>query len=176
MIRAVSTVGLLAASLCLGWLNLSWTRTPLDLSPLRAERASPTEWAKTGPEDPPPDLRAEMGETLARPLFHRTRRPFAPPPPPPVEAVFVEEEAPPIMEPEPVEMPPELALAGVSLAKSGNRALLGLLSGAEVRWYGLGEAIEGWRVETITEAAVVLADGDRRLTLPLYASGTGTQP
>lgn len=181
MKRAVLLPAIAAALAAMAWVNLHWSETPLDISPIVSARpageAAPADATGDG-LDPVGATATEVTQSLMRPLFHASRRPFQPPPPQPEP---VAEAAPAVVEVEAVPPPPEPApqfrLAGISLSGSARRALLGPVAGPDMRWYEQGDNIDGWTVASITSETVTLAGYDKTFTVPLYApAGGGVAP
>lgn len=163
-----------AISLLLGlfWLNLNWLESPVDISPLMPQPSSAPrkEGLKASPFASATDLGESAAESLARPLFHSSRRPFKAAPaaseePPPVEEVAVSVEEPPAV------AKPSLRLVGVSVSNGQRRILLGLGDeGTALQWYGVGDSVQGWTVAAISGKAVRLESGVERFTVTLYPS------
>jgi hypothetical protein len=126
-------------------------------------------WAPAGappPEKSAPALKpsAAYQATLSHPVFFKTRRPYAPPPPPPPPVVAVLPPPPPAPPPD-----PQLTLAGVTIAAGVKKAyLVPKANPAGGSWVMEGDEIGGWRVGTITDAAIALENAGRTLQLLLY--------
>lgn len=160
------------------WLNVSWLRAPLDISALAVDRVSEAIPAESDSPGSPSvfegDSGSDISETLLRPVFHATRRPFTPPviediPEPEDDLDELDPVAAPI-DIEPPATPPEFRLAGVSLVNDRKRALLGSGENAAMRWYAEGDRIDGWSVVSVTSNDATLSDGDQSLTLRLYSA------
>jgi hypothetical protein len=181
MNRLLALAAIAITLLAMGWLNFHWSRTPLDLSPIVVERVlQPASAGQASDIVASRSERYEITETLLRPLFHSNRRPFEPAPAPVVD-LAVDEEAPlPVAEQE-IPIPtnrPELRLAGISVSGNRKRALLGLASSPEIRWYSQGENVDGWVVASITHETVTLESGGQSFVMPLYPPsmpGSGEQ-
>lgn len=89
-----------------------------------------------------------FSETIARPVFSKTRRP-----PPPGEAPET-----PQSDPKPV----GFRLTGVVITPDGRTALIRQLRTGEIAELVLGQQIEGWLVESILPDRVVLSFGTTR--------------
>lgn len=172
-LRRVVPIAVVSALTGLAWLNMKWIETPLDLTPIVPSATPVHQPDSRAPNVAAPwqftDLADGLSESLARPLFHATRRPFVPPvsdqtAPMPVEPSAVEV----VEQPEPPPALPELWLAGVSASGEIKRALIGRAGAADVQWVKAGDTVAGWRVEAITSTAIVLTSGDQRFTIPLY--------
>jgi len=181
MSKTVVSIAMAAALAAMGWLNLYWVRTPLDLSPVGSEKATgQAEWNDAKPAAPPEpaqELSGQVSEALLRPLFHASRRPFEMAAPEPVNPEPVPEAI--AMQPEPTAAaPPELRLAGVSLSGSRKQALIVAVQTSEARWYSAGETVEGWTIASVTSAEVTLANSGQSITVGLYPSSNqdGGQP
>ena len=97
---------------------------------------------------PPPQR--QFNEISARPLFSRSRRPFASPP---GEAT---EQAAAVAEPA-----AELELIGVLLTDRERAALLQSVDQPGAQWVREEQTVAGWLVEEITSDRIRLRDGDR---------------
>ena len=103
---------------------------------------------------------------LDRPLFHPSRRPVTLTP-------VVQPAVLPAREPEPepgpvrVLPPPELALRGVLLRGSEQRALLAPPRG-EARWFAIGALIHGWQLDEIGEGHVLFRAEDQTHRIGLH--------
>lgn len=169
--RLLLPAGMLLAFAGMVWLNLSWSEAELDLSPIalstapvaNAEGSGAGSASSAASANPP----TEVSESLSRPLFHASRRPFVRPPPEPTSQPAVE---PPVAAVEPAPPPalPELRLAGLSSAGERKSALLGRADAPDLQWVQLGDSIAGWRIDAITASSVVLVSGDQRFTMALY--------
>lgn len=171
----------MAALVGFAWLNLNWIETPLDLSPLAPPAAAPSKPLQSASDAPNrealADSQAELSESLSRPLFHVSRRPFVPASPEQEEAQAPVEEVEEVVEQtEPPPALPELRLAGVSASGERKRALIGEADGPDLHWLALGDSIAGWRVDAITASTVVLTSGDQRVTVALYSTSEDGLP
>jgi hypothetical protein len=111
---------------------------------------------------PKPKPITAYAQTLASPLFFKSRAPYVPPPatPPPAP----EPVAPP--PPEPVD--PGLALGGVVITEETRKAYVFNKNDSQGAWLGEGEDILGWKVDAIDAMTVRLQQADRSLDLELY--------
>ena len=100
-------------------------------------------------------------ETLARPVFFKSRAPFVPPPPPPPPQ-------PPKAAAPPAPVDPGLHLAGVAITAGASRAYLVGRGHADGAWVAEGDAFMGWTVKSIDAASAKLQLGQRELNLELY--------
>jgi hypothetical protein len=106
----------------------------------------------------------ELHDTVRRPLFEKTRRPVEPPPPArPTVA------QPVIPAPPRGADPNALTLLGVLMSEGGGA--IALLrrnqTGQNVRLQE-GNTVDGWTVERIEPARVLLRQGDTRIALELF--------
>jgi hypothetical protein len=99
-------------------------------------------------------------ETLARPVFFKTRQPFVPPPP-----VIPK----PIVALPPVLVDPGLVLGGVMILRNVKKAYLVSKTDQRGTWVSQGEAITGWKVQSVDRASIKLQQQDRVIELQLYA-------
>jgi hypothetical protein len=106
---------------------------------------------------------AEYRETLARPLFAKTRAPFVapPPPPPPVQAP-----APP--PPAPVLIDPGFSVGGVMITEVLRKAYLMKKPEPRGVWVSEGEDFMGWKVQSIGASTAKLEQNNRTIELRLY--------
>ena len=114
-------------------------------------------------------------ETLARPLFSPTRRPFVPPPPeppPPEIAALPEPEPPPPPPQEATPDPAGLKLKGVMLGASIAQALIATQDDPKGRWFEIGNMVTGFTLAAIEDDRVKLTAGSRNVELKLYVDNT----
>jgi hypothetical protein len=100
-------------------------------------------------------------QTLARPIFFKTREPFVPPPPAPL---------PPVARPSPppVAADPGLMLGGTVVMRGVRRAYVFRKTDPSGTWVAPGEDFMGWKIQTIDATSIVLSNGERRIDLKLY--------
>lgn len=161
-----------ATLLSLVLLNLHWLQSPVDVSPVAAKTPSAREREASARNSSMPngDASTAVSESLARPLFHRTRRPFQAAPEIIEEAIPVDVPEVVAEQPTPVARPP-LRLVGLSASNGRHRALLSIgEDGSEPRWYGVGDSVEGWTIDAITSKDVRLGNGNEGFTVALYPS------
>jgi hypothetical protein len=99
-------------------------------------------------------------ETLAHPLFYKTRAPYVPPPP--TSPAASKTDAPPM----PID--PGIAVGGVVLDGVLKKAYLFKKGGATGSWVSEGETFMGWKVESIEPGSSKLQQAGRILVLHLY--------
>jgi hypothetical protein len=105
-------------------------------------------------------------QTMAHPVFFKTRQPFVPPPPPPPPA------PPQVARPAPPPAPPAdpgLALGGVVINGDVKKAYLFRKADHTGSWLTEGEEIMGWKVLFIDGGGAKLHKDGRNIELPLYA-------
>jgi hypothetical protein len=102
-------------------------------------------------------------ETLAHPVFHKTRLPYTPPPPAPAPAAAKPAAAPVIID-------PGLVLGGVTMDGSLKKVYVFSKGNPEGAWISEGEAFLGWTVQSIDSDTAKLKQGTRTLSLDLYPS------
>jgi hypothetical protein len=109
---------------------------------------------------PQPRPIADYAQTLAQPVFFKSREPFVAPPPAP----------PAIAKPAaaPVSSDPGLTLAGVMIGEGHRKAYLVSRADSHGTWTNEGETLSGWMVQSVTAAAVRLRQRDRIVELQLY--------
>lgn len=110
-----------------------------------------------------PEAVASGGETLARPVFSPTRRPYAAP-----------------SQEEPIEMAAEaipppaapssdrIALGGVYISDTGRRALIISPAAPDGAWLPVGAAVEGWTITGIEAETATLSAPPDIVVLQLF--------
>jgi hypothetical protein len=106
---------------------------------------------------------AEYHQTLARPLFAKTRAPFVPPPPPPPPV-----RAPPPPPPAPVFVDPGFTVGGVMITGPLRKAYLTKKPEPRGAWVSEGEDFMGWKVQSISASTAKLQQNDHTIELRLY--------
>jgi general secretion pathway protein N len=126
-------------------------RREATMIPVSSKASTPGQ-AVTVPKSPTPDSSpiSAFSETLARPLFHASRRP-----PPPVVAATPKA---------PAAEQPDLTLVGVVIGPEVRSALIRLPSAPELAEVLVGEGIDGWRLDSIETDRIVLKSGDASAT------------
>jgi len=123
-----------------------------------------------------PHLTPDIGPVagLDRPLFSPTRRQFVPAPieevatPSPVEVVEAI--------PEVSTMRPEIELKGTRRIGSSFAALVHEEATATYSWITAGEVLQGWRVERVGEAELVLTSSGSSVVYSLYPRESDATP
>lgn len=178
--RAFQTLGLVLviAACVLAFL----TRTPLDVSPLNpsstagdAGRSSTVGEVEIG--TPFAQARSAF---LERPLFDRSRRPAeSPTQAPGLDASQVDQSAQTVAAivrpPEPTlePAPPRFRLLGIRRFAGETRALIANLDGdaRQPSWFGTGELVQGWSIETVRSRTVTLRLSQSTMELHLHEAG-----
>lgn len=158
------------------------TRAPLDISPL-----NPSSTAGDGGRSPEASggevgtpFAQARGAFLERPLFDRSRRPVeVPTQAPGPEGLHVDKTAetfaviarPPLSTPE--STPPRLRLLGIRRFAGETRALIVDLDDVaeQPSWFGAGELVQGWSVETVRSRTVTLRFSQSTMDLNLHEVG-----
>jgi hypothetical protein len=104
-------------------------------------------------------------QTIARPVFFKTRQPFVPPPLPPPPPPPAARPAPP--PPPPAD--PGLAVGGIIINGDVQKAYLFRKADRTGSWLAKGEEIMGWKVQSIDSGGAKLQKDGRDIELPLYA-------
>jgi hypothetical protein len=161
-------LGWVTAAGLAAWLLYELTRVPEVPAPPPPVAASDP-GAEPAAEAPRQDL-AMLRVTLERPLFDDDRRPN---PPADGTAAAPEPAAPSRL--------PPVRLTAVIVTPGGGRMVLLQPEGEETQRARQGDQIAGWRVEEISDEAVVLSAGGERSTLPLrvfetHAAKTPARP
>ncbi len=116
------------------------------LAPVPLDAAPPEKIAPAPARAVPPVTPIEaFSETLARPLFHASRKPAPKLATATPEAAAVDS--------------PALKLVGVVIGPEGRSALVRMPSAAELVEVSVGERIDGWRLEAIETDRIVLKSG-----------------
>jgi hypothetical protein len=125
--------------------------------------------AKQPPGSPKSDLGppkrkpiTAYGETLARPVFFKSRAPYVPPPPAPPPPPK------PVAAPPPAPVDPGLVLGGVVIWEETKKAYIFNKADSRGAWLSEGETILGWRVESIDVLTARLQQAGRAIELQLY--------
>jgi hypothetical protein len=106
-------------------------------------------------------------QTLAKPVFLKSRTPYVPPPAtPPTTA------SRPVAAPPPVPADPGLALGGVAITDTDKKAYIFSKSDRHGTWLREGETVMGWKVESIEATAARLQQGGRSVQLDLFPRKT----
>jgi general secretion pathway protein N len=149
MIRARS-IGVLVAAALFGALSA------------QAEEPVPSQGSAKGGENPLALVALDrLAATRQHPLFAPDRRqPDAAPAP----AVAHEEPPPPAVG------PPQLSLFGIIVEAQGPCAIVRSGAAGKPARLRLGDEVEGWRVTTIEDHALVLSRDDRSITLTMFAT------
>jgi hypothetical protein len=102
-------------------------------------------------------------ETLAHPVFFKTRQPYVPPPPtppaPPPKQVAV---PPPIVD-------PGFIIGGVVINGDVKKAYLSSKANPRGTWVGQGEEIQGWKLESVEHSGARLQQHNRTIVVLLYS-------
>jgi len=105
-------------------------------------------------------------ETLARPVFFKTRQPFVPPPPTPPPAPKVQPAPPPAV------VDPGFVLGGVMIDADVKKAYVFSKTNSQGLWLSEGENVMGWTLRAIDPAGAKLQQGGRTIELHLYPSSS----
>jgi hypothetical protein len=103
-------------------------------------------------------------QTLAQPVFFKTREPYVAPPPRPAQApvpVVAKPPQPPVAD-------PGFTVAGIIIGQGVRKAYIHTKSDQQGNWVSEGESLTGWKVQAIDAAGVRLQQQDRTLELELY--------
>lgn len=121
--------------------------------------------SSSGPDDAAAKPISAYRQTLAQPVFFKTREPYAAPPPRPVApatpAVVQKPAPPPIVD-------PGFTVAGVIIGQNVRKAYIHTKSDQQGNWVSEGESLTGWKVQAIDAAGVKLQQQDRTIELQLY--------
>jgi hypothetical protein len=163
-IAPLALAGLLALGALNAWLLAVVTA---EHGPEQATAAAGgTEWTP-GPlaselQPHSPKSISAYSQTLAAPVFFKSRQPYVPPPPPPPPSPK------PIAAPPPAPVDPGLVLGGIMITDGVKKAYLFNKADAKGVWLSEGDTIAGWKVETIDSMSAKLQQAGRAIELPLY--------
>lgn len=109
----------------------------------------------------PPEIRpiTSYNQTLAQPLFFKSRTPFVAPPPRPL---------PSSVPPQPANSDPGLTLGGIIVSGSIKKAYLFAKNSPEGAWVSEGEAFMGWTVRSVHNTSTTLHQRSQKVELHLY--------
>jgi hypothetical protein len=158
--RAIVLAGLLSLNFGLAAIVASILLSSDGPAPARVDWTPPVTTADTAPPYTKPI--ALYLQTLARPIFFKTRAPFVPPPPAPPPL------PPMIRPPPPTVADPGLMLGGIMVTKGARKAYVFRRNDPSGTWVAHGEDFMGWKIEAIDAAGIVLGNGDRKIDLKLY--------
>jgi len=102
-------------------------------------------------------------QTLAQPVFFKTREPYVAPPPVASPTPAAMPKPPP-----PVIVDPGLKVAGVIIAAGVRKAYIHGKTDPHGNWVSEGETLTGWKVQAIDAGGVKLQQQDRTIELQLY--------
>jgi hypothetical protein len=134
-----------------------------------AQRVAAPAWeaklSGAGRDGAAPKPISAYGQTLAQPVFFKSREPFVAPPPRPV--------APPtpagIPKPTaPVVVDPGLTVAGIIIGAGVRKAYIHGKSDPHGSWVSEGESLTGWKVQAIDAGGIKLQQHDHMIELQLY--------
>jgi hypothetical protein len=127
--------------------------------------ATPDQPPIPAPEPKLPKRKPVMAysETLAKPVFFKSRAPYVPPPPAPPPPP-----PKPVAAPPPVPIDPGLVLGGVVIMEEVKKAYIFNRSDSRGAWLSEGETILGWKVESIDALTARLQQRGRTIELQLY--------
>ena len=106
---------------------------------------------------------AAYRETLAHPVFYKTRQPFVPSPPIPPPAT-------PNTAALPAPADPGIALGGVAINSDLKKVYLFSKANSLGAWVREGETFMGWTVQSVGPEGAKLRQANRELRLDLYPS------
>jgi hypothetical protein len=159
--RAIVLAGLISLNFGLAAIAASALLSGDAPAAVRVAWTPPVATAGTAPPDAKPIARYQ--QTLAHPIFFKTREPFVPPPPAPPPP-------PPAVRPSPpaVVADPGLVLGGILVMQGVRKAYLFRKTDPSGSWVAHGGDFMGWKIQAIDAAGIVLGNGDRTIDLKLY--------
>ena len=149
--------------------NLTITMVDIDTSAVRVNASERRPQAKDASQATPAPEEDLTHYILERPLFSPDRRDFVAPADVVAAApASVEQAAPP-------QAPTlQVRLLGTRIIRSQQAALLELAD-QDARWYPVGDAIEGWTIQDISGAGVMLVSGSSQQFV-MFAEATENGP
>ncbi len=137
---------MLGVCLALGYVVQDELGRGIELAPVALNAAPPANVVPASERvvSPAKPIKA-FSETLARPVFHASRKPAPKLVTATPEAAAAES--------------PALKLVGVVIGPEGRSALVRMPSAAELVEVSVGERIDGWRLETIESDRIMLKSG-----------------
>lgn len=108
-------------------------------------------------------------QTLAQPVFYKSREPYVAPPPrpaPPPTPAVVAKPPPSVM------IDPGLTVAGIIISEGVRKAYVLGKSDPRGSWLSEGETLSGWKVQTIDAGGVKLEQRDHTIELQLYPAAS----
>jgi hypothetical protein len=142
-----------------------------DTAPVAAP-AWDAEISRSGPNDAAAKPISAYRQTLAQPVFFKTREPYVAPPPRPVApatpAVVQKPPPPPIVD-------PGFIVAGIIIGQSLRKAYIHARNDQQGNWVSEGESLTGWKVQAIDSTGVKLQQQDRTIDLQLYPTTSDDQ-
>ncbi|MEO1748418.1 MAG: hypothetical protein AAFR27_07345 [Pseudomonadota bacterium] len=109
--------------------------------------------------------------TLARPLFHASRRPNTEAVEPAPDTLLSVDEPEPEIAATTQQDPPDLRILGLRITPADSRALVSDTVGGQARWIGAGDDIGGWKVSLIDPQGISLERNDQEERFLLYQRG-----
>ena len=103
-------------------------------------------------------------QTLARPVFSKSRQPWSKPSPAPAP-VAMAAAAPAAAD---AQRENDFTLTGVAITAGSRQAFMMSKSRPEGLWVSEGEKLGDWTLASVTPTGAVLLSSERRLLLPLY--------
>jgi hypothetical protein len=187
MTRAASTPNPLAAWTAaalvvvtgLAILNGLASNSGVDVSPIRVASSGGDDRAavpSSSTRAPKISTQADYTETLKRPLFTPTRRPFDPAKNKPPEPTPVNAPAP--VPQAPAAPPPSLQVKLVGYTASPQRGKRALVRTANERvgtWISIGDQVDGWRLRDLNADRATFELGSQRQVLLFEANQQPTQ-
>jgi hypothetical protein len=151
--------------------GLTWMLWSTAVDPAPAlSREAPAEWSPPVARDAAQGFVARplesFGQTLARPVFFKSRKPFVAAIQPPVLPAPLM--PPPPLPAPPPQPPPEFRAQGILIVTEGRKALIMSKLQPLGAWVAQGEKIEGWTVEAIEPEWVRVRRGDGVIRLDLH--------
>jgi hypothetical protein len=176
---AAWTAAALVAVTGLASLNWHATNSVVDVTPLSVASPRGDERAAAPANNSPtPKSAAQLDytETLKRPLFTPTRRPFDPAKNKPPEPILVK--TPDKLPDSPAATPPALQVKMVGYTASpqrGKRALVRTVNDKVGTWISIGDQVDGWRLRELSADRATFELGGQRQVLLFEANQQPTQ-
>lgn len=108
-------------------------------------------------------------QTLARPLFWKSRRPYEAPPTDTLKNATKENPSIATATRAQAAINTDITLSGLYRADGRKKALLASRTSPEGKWLEAGDQIDNWTLSSIDDESVSLQSNDQTLKLPLYS-------
>ncbi len=171
MIRLMGILVLVLAIAGLLKINWQFLTTPIDTSPILIEQLPTNEQGRitrvkqSQNDDESDEASFQSVQTLSRPLFNPTRRPFRKQVKKTVKVVRAKQK---VIEAKAAPQP-DLELLGVSAGPDSTRALV-KMEGQDAQWVQKSDSVENWTIGNILPHSITLVHGKQTAHYELFPS------